>query len=122
MILWQMKPFTPKRVKENPSTGTIRGDVSKFIINPLKDLFKKKEDEPKFEGTKLPEVKITAETAEKAIKKAINSDNQPDIKDLVKTADLKLKAEENPETAGWVKALIFATGGPVFRKIIMVIN
>ncbi len=34
--------FTPKRVKENPSTGTIRGDVSKFIINPLKDLFKKK--------------------------------------------------------------------------------
>ena len=36
--------FTPKRVKENPSTGTIRGDVSKFIINPLKDLFKEKFD------------------------------------------------------------------------------
>lgn len=102
--------FTPKRVKENPSTGTIRGDVSKFIINPLKDLFKEKEDVPKFD-TKLPEIKITKETAEKVIKKAINSDDQPDLKDLVKTADLKLKAEENPETAGWVKSLIFATGG-----------
>ena len=100
-----------KRVKENPSTGTIRGDVSKFIINPLKDLFRK-EDEPKY-STELPEIKITAETAEKAIKKAINSDNQPDIKDLVRTADLKLKAEENPETAGWVKSLIFATGGSI---------
>ena len=60
--------FTPKydeeynksigRVKPNTSTGTIRGDVSKFIINPLKDLFKEKEDEPKFD-TKLPEIKIT---------------------------------------------------------------
>ena len=40
--------FTPKRIKENPSTGTIRGDVSKFIINPLKDLFKEKEDVPKY--------------------------------------------------------------------------
>jgi len=102
--------FTPKRVKENPSTGTIRGDVSKFIINPLKDLFKEKEDVPKFD-TKLPEVKITAATAEKVIKKAINSDDQPSLKDLATTADLKLKAEENPETAGWVKSLIFATGG-----------
>ena len=71
--------FTPKRVKENPSTGTIRGDVSKFIINPLKDLFKEKEDVPKFD-TKLPEVKITAATAEKVIKKAINSDDQPEFK------------------------------------------
>ena len=102
--------FTPKRVKENPSTGTIRGDVSKFIINPLKDLFKEKEDVPKFD-TKLPEVKITAATAEKVIKKAINNDDQPSLKDLANTADLKLKAEENPETAGWVKSLIFATGG-----------
>ena len=104
--------FTPKRVKENPSTGTIRGDVSKFIINPLKDLFKEKEDEPKFD-TKLPEIKITKETAEKVIKKAINSNDQPSLKDLATTADLKLKAEENPETAGWVKSLIFATGGQV---------
>ena len=32
-----------KRVKPNPSTGTVSGDLSKFIINPLKDLFKKKE-------------------------------------------------------------------------------
>jgi len=103
--------FTPKRVKENPSTGTVRGDVSKFIINPLKDLFRK-EDEPKY-STELPEIKITAETAEKAIKKAINSDNQPSLKDLATTADLKLKAEENPETAGWVKSLIFATGGSI---------
>ena len=112
--------FTPKydeeynksigRVKPNTSTGTIRGDVSKFIINPLKDLFKEKEDVPKFD-TKLPEVKITAATAEKVIKKAINSDDQPSLKDLATTADLKLKAEENPETAGWVKSLIFATGG-----------
>ena len=104
--------FTPKRVKENPSTGTIRGDVSKFIINPLKDLFKEKEDVPKY-STELPKITVTAETAEKAIKKAINSDSQPDIKDLVRTADLKLKAEENPETAGWVKSLIFATGGSI---------
>ena len=99
------------RVKENPSTGTIRGDVSKFIINPFKDLFKEKEDVPKFD-TKLPEVKITAATAEKVIKKAINSDDQPSLKDLATTADLKLKAEENPQTAGWVKALMFATGAP----------
>ena len=104
--------FTPKRVKKNPSTGTIRGDVSKFIINPLKDLFKEKEDVPKY-STELPKITVTAETAEKAIKKAINSDNQPSLKDLATTADLKLKAEENPETAGWVKSLIFATGGSV---------
>ena len=104
--------FTPKRVKENPSTGTIRGDVSKFIINPLKDLFKEKEDVPKFD-TKLPEVKITAATAEKVIKKAINSDDQPSLKDLATTADLKLKAEEDPKTKGLVDALIFATGGPL---------
>jgi len=102
--------FTPKRVKPNTSTGSISGDVSKFIINPLKDLFKEKEDEPKFD-TKLPEIKITKETAEKVIKKAINNDDQPSLKDLANTADLKLKAEENPETAGWVKSLIFATGG-----------
>ena len=52
-------------------------------------LFKKKEKEdvPKYD-TKLPEIKITKETAEKVIKKAINSDDQPDLKDLVKTADL----------------------------------
>ena len=103
--------FTSKSVKESPSTGTRRGDVSKFIINPLKDLFKEKENEPKFD-TKLPEIKITKETAEKVIKKAINSDNQPSLKDLATTADIKLKAEENPETAGWVKALMFATGAP----------
>jgi hypothetical protein len=101
-----------KRVKENPSTGTIRGDVSKFIINPLKNLFKEKEDTPKY-STELPEIKITSKTAEKVIKKVINSDNQPSLKDLVTTADLKLKAEENPETAGWVKSLIFATGGNI---------
>ena len=49
-------------------------------------LFKKKEKEdvPKYD-TKLPEIKITKETAEKVIKKAINSDDQPDLKDLVKT-------------------------------------
>ena len=104
------------RVKPNPSTGTIKGDVSKFIINPLKNLFKEKEDVPKY-NTKLPEIKITKETAEKVIKKAINSDDQPDLKDLVKTADLKLKAEENPETAGWVKALMFATGAPVSESL-----
>jgi len=77
-------------------------------------LFKKKEKEdvPKYD-TKLPEVKITKETAEKVIKKAINTDNQPDLKDLVKTADLKLKAEEDPKTKGLVDALIFATGGPL---------
>ena len=77
-------------------------------------LFKKKEKEdvPKYD-TKLPEIKITKETAEKVIKKAINSDDQPDLKDLVKTADLKLKAEENPKTKGLVDALIFATGGPL---------
>ena len=57
-----------KRVKKNPSTGSISGDVSKFIINPLKDLFKEKEDTPKYDP-KLPEIIITAETAEKAIKK-----------------------------------------------------
>ena len=101
-----------KRVKENPSTGTIRGDVSKFIINPLKNLFKEKEDTPKY-STELPEIKITSKTAEKVIKKVINSDNQPSLKDLVTTADLKLKAEKNPETAGWVKSLIFATGGNI---------
>ena len=33
--------------------------------------------------------------AEKVIKKAINSDNQPSLKDLATTADIKLKAEEN---------------------------
>ena len=104
--------FTPKRVKENPSTGTIRGDVSKFIINPLKDLFKEKEDTPKYDP-KLPEIIITAETAEKAIKKSINSENQPSLKDLAKTADLKIKAEKNPKTSGWVKSLIFATGGQI---------
>ena len=102
-----------KRVKINPSTGTIRGDVSKFIINPLKDLFtKEKEDISKY-STELPEIKITSKTAEKVIKKVINSDNQPSLKDLVTTADLKLKAEKNPETAGWVKSLIFATGGNI---------
>jgi len=76
-------------------------------------LFKKKEKEdvPKY-NTKLPEVKITKETAEKVIKKAINSDDQPSLKDLATTADLKLKAEENPKTKGLVDALIFATGGP----------
>jgi hypothetical protein len=101
-----------KRVKENPSTGTIRGDVSKFIINPLKNLFKEKEDTPKY-STELPEIKITSKTAEKVIKKVINSENQPSLKDLTTTADLKIKAEENPETAGWVKSLIFATGGNI---------
>ena len=103
--------FKTKRVKENPSTRSIRGDVSKFILNPLKNLFtKEKEDVPKY-STELPEIKITTETAEKVIKKTINSDNQPSLKDLATTADLKLKAEEDPETAGWVKSLIFATGG-----------
>ena len=29
-----------KRVKPNPSTGTISGDISKFVLNPLKSLFK----------------------------------------------------------------------------------
>ena len=118
--------FTPKydeennksigRVKPNTSTGTISGEFSQYIINPLKNLFKEKEDVPKFD-TKLPEVKITAATAEKVIKKAINSDDQPDLKDLVKTADIKLKAEENPETAGWVKALMFATGAPTSETL-----
>jgi len=56
---------------------------------------KEKEDVPKYD-TKLPEVKITAETAEKVIKKAINSDDQPSLKDLATTADLKLKAKEDP--------------------------
>ena len=101
-----------KRVKENPSTGTIRGDVSKFIINPLKNLFKEKEDTPKY-STELPEIKITSKTAEKVIKKVISSENQPSLKDLTTTADLKTKAEKNPETAGWVKSLIFATGGNI---------
>ena len=77
-------------------------------------LFKKKEKEdvPKYD-TKLPEIKITKETAEKVIKKAINSDDQPSLKDLATTADLKLKAEEDPKTKGLVDALIFATGGPL---------
>jgi len=101
-----------KRVKKNPSTGSISGDVSKFIINPLKDLFKEKEDTPKYDP-KLPEIIITAETAEKAIKKSINSENQPSLKDLANTADLKIKAEKNPKTSGWVKSLIFATGGQI---------
>ena len=73
---------------------------------------KEKEDVPKY-NTKLPEVKITAETAEKVIKKAINSDDQPSLKDLATTADLKLKAKEDPKTKGLVDALIFATGGPL---------
>ncbi len=49
---------------------------------------KEKEDVPKYD-TKLPEVKITAETAEKVIKKAIKSDDQPSLKELATTADLK---------------------------------
>ena len=98
--------FKTKRVKENPSTRSIRGDVSKFILNPLKNLFtKEKEDVPKY-STELPKIKITTETAEKVIKKTINSDNQPSLKDLATTADLKLKAEEDPETAGWVNCFL----------------
>ena len=100
------------RVKDNPSTGTIRGDVSKFVLNPLKDLFtKEKEDVAKYE-TEIPKIKLSSEAVEKVIKKVVSSDEQPTLKDLVRTADLKLKAEENPETKGWVQSLIFATGGP----------
>ena len=86
------------------------------IFSSIADVFKKnkataKEDTPKYEN-KLPEVKLTTKDADKIIKKVV-SDDTPDLKELVKTADLKLEAQENPETKGWVNALIFATGGPL---------
>ena len=57
------------RVKKNPSTGTIRGDVSKFVLNPLKDLFtKEKEDVAKYE-TEIPKIKLSSEAVEKVINK-----------------------------------------------------
>tara|TARA_R110000787_G_scaffold83226_1_gene179417 strand:- start:4 stop:4578 length:4575 start_codon:yes stop_codon:yes gene_type:complete len=99
------------RVKENPSTGTIRGDISKFVINPLKDLFKEKETVAKFVEEGPKKISISKEGVKKVIQNVLGDNTQPDLKDLVRTADLKLKAIENPETAPWVNSLIFATGG-----------
>ena len=106
-----------KRVKPNPSTGTVSGDLSKFIINPLKDLFKKKEivekeEVPKYADTPIKKIKLSTSTVDKVIKKVVSDNDQPTASELVKTADLRLKAEENPATAGWVKTLMFATGAP----------
>ena len=107
-----------KRVKPNPSTGTVSGDLSKFIINPLKDLFKKKEivekeEVPKYADTPIKKIKLSTSTVDKVIKKVVSDNDQPTASQLVKTADLKLKAENDPKTAPWVKSLIYATGGDV---------
>ena len=79
--------------------------------NELIEDNERKEDFPKYD-TKLPEIKLTTKEADKIIKKVVSEDT-PDLKDLVKTADIKLEAQENPKTSGFTNALIFATGGPL---------
>ena len=100
-----------KHIEEGGSPYT--GPASLF--SNVAKLFKRdktvKEDTPKYDN-KLPEVKLTTKDADKIIKKVVLNET-PDLKELVKTADIKIKAEENPETMGWVNALIFATGGPL---------
>ena len=86
------------------------------IFSSIADVFKKnkatvKEDTPKYDN-KLPEIKITNKEADKIIKKVV-SDKSPDLKELVKTANIKLEAQEDPKTSGFTNALIFATGGPL---------
>jgi len=94
-----------EQVKSNKEGGNPFSIYSKLFKR------KEKEDVPKYD-TKLPEVKINSNTVEKIVKKVVSND-QPSLKDLAQTADLKIKAEENAETKGWVKSLIFATGGPL---------
>ena len=100
-----------KHIEEggNPYTGPIS------LFSNIAKLFKRdkkvEEDIPKYDN-KLPEVKLTTKDADKIIKKVVSEDT-PDLKDLVKTADIKLEAQENPKTIGFTNALIFATGGPL---------
>ena len=77
-----------KRVKPNPSTGTISGDVSKFVLNPLKNLFKdkdKKREEEVIEqiATEKGEDKSVYDVEEVVL-------NQGDINQLVKFYHSKL--------------------------------
>ena len=113
--------ITFKRVKPNPSTGTISGDVSKFVLNPLKNLFKdkdKKREEEVIEqiATEKGEDKSVYDVKEVVL-------NQGEINELVKlavaedrepadTIKLKNKFEKDKQTSPWVDYLSFATGGP----------
>ena len=103
-----------KHIEEGGSPYTGPASLFSNVAKLFKRDKKVEEDVPKYD-TKLPEVKLTTKDADKIIKKVV-SDETPDLKELVKTADLKLEAQENPKTAGWVNALIFATGGPLSMR------
>ena len=61
-----------------------------------RDKVKVEEDTPKYDK-KLPEIKLTSKDADEIIKKVVSND-QPDLKELVKTAELKIEAQEKPKT------------------------
>tara|TARA_X000001382_G_scaffold32489_1_gene21319 strand:+ start:1867 stop:6405 length:4539 start_codon:yes stop_codon:yes gene_type:complete len=106
--------FKSTRVRPNPSTGTISGDISKFVINPLKNLFKQEEEIPKFVEGDLPIKEVSKDTIKEVIKRVSTEQSIPELEDnLVKTANLKVKFEEDKKTNPWVNSLIVATGGPV---------
>ena len=103
-----------KHIEEGGSPYTGPASIFSNVAKLFKRDKKVEEDVPKYD-TKLPEVKLTTKDADKIIKKVVSNET-PDLKELVKTADLKLEAQENPKSQGWVNALIFATGGPLSMR------
>jgi len=100
-----------KHIEEGGSPYTGPASIFSNVAKLFKRDKKVEEETPKYEN-KLPEVKLTTKDADKIIKKVVLNETL-DLKELVKTADIKIKAQENPETMGWANALIFATGGPL---------
>jgi hypothetical protein len=105
--------LTEKGIEENPDFGKRVKPVKTMAeeVSRIKDIFTNKETVPKYEENQIKKIKLSKNAVEKIVKKVVGNSNEPTLKDLAQTADLKLKAEENPETSGWVKSLIFATGG-----------
>lgn len=102
--------LTEKGLEENPDFGKRVKPVKTMAeeASRIKDIFTNKETVPKYEEN---QIKLSKKAVKKIVKKVVGNSDEPTLKDLAQTANLKLKAEENPETAGWVKSLIFATGG-----------
>tara|TARA_Y100001963_G_scaffold49976_1_gene70005 strand:+ start:8651 stop:13318 length:4668 start_codon:yes stop_codon:yes gene_type:complete len=100
-----------KHLEEGGSPWTGPASLFSNVAKLFKKDKKVEEETPKY-SQELPEIKLTTKDADKIIKKVI-SEETPDLKDLVKTADIKLEAQENPKTIGFTNALIFATGGPL---------
>ena len=106
-----------KRVKPNPSTGTISGDISKFVLNPLKNLFKDErknqvEEEAIVQGEEQnvyepEEVKLDQKDLNKLVKLAVVTDTT-----AADTSKLKKKLEQDKKTSPWVDYLTFAAGAP----------